>query len=52
MLKLGTYASVVQIWTEKDDDAVRVLTRVWRWRIYAVLVIAGAVVIAVLLSRA
>jgi len=41
----------VRIWTEEDARAASVLSRIWRWRIYAMVVIAGAVVVAILVAR-
>jgi hypothetical protein len=44
--------SNVRFWTDEDANAAGVFTRLWRWRIYALAVIAIVIVIAVLLSRA
>jgi t-SNARE complex subunit (syntaxin) len=41
----------MRIWTEDDADAARIMTRVWRWRIYGLLVIAAVVVILALVSK-
>jgi hypothetical protein len=46
-----SYDSAMRIWTEDDADAARIMTRVWRWRIYGLLVIAAVVVILALVSK-
>lgn len=41
----------MRIWTDEDANAASMLTRVWRWRIYALVLIAVVVVVAALISR-
>ena len=41
----------VPIWTNEDTNAARVMTRVWRWRIYVIALVALAVVAVVLISK-
>jgi hypothetical protein len=43
--------SAVRIWTEEDAHAACIISRLWRWRIYAMALIVVAALIAVLVSR-
>ena len=41
----------MRIWTDEDATAASVLTRAWRWRIYALVLVAVVVVVVALISR-
>jgi uncharacterized BrkB/YihY/UPF0761 family membrane protein len=45
------YASSVRIWTEEDANAAQVFTRLWRWRIYAMIVIVIVLLLGLLISK-
>jgi hypothetical protein len=49
--KSESYDPAMRICTADDADAARIMSRVWRWRISAMLVIAAVVVIVALISR-
>jgi hypothetical protein len=42
----------VRIWTDEDANAAHVFTRLWRWRIDAMVVIVVAVLLVLLISKA
>lgn len=41
----------MKVWTQDDADAIRVMTRVWRWRIYGLLLVVLAILIALLVTK-
>jgi hypothetical protein len=41
----------MRLWTEDDDETVRVVTRIWRWRIAAMLVVVAVILMMLVLSR-
>jgi hypothetical protein len=41
----------MRILTDEDATGARVLTRVWRWRIYAMVVTVVAVLLLLLISK-
>jgi hypothetical protein len=41
----------MRIWAQDDADAARIMSRVWRWRIYGMLLVAAAILIVLAVSK-
>lgn len=46
-----SYDVAMRISTQRDADAARIMSRVWRWRIYGMLLIVAALLLVLLVSK-